>query len=206
MPSSDAGVAVLEPRTTIVHGRDIPHLDGGQGPVALVIHDDGDGAPRAYAPLTRRHRVVALDVAALAGAADEPEAAELVRALLEARGITDVGLVGSGSGARLADRAAGLLPTVRALVLAAPAGPIDGLASGVDAPTLVLVGEDDKDFAGQDARACADLFPSSALVFVYAARSHIAMDRPEAFADVVDDFLERGLGFARPQTSSLINP
>jgi hypothetical protein len=41
---------------------------------------------------------------------------------------------------------------------------------------------------------------------VYAAGHDIASDRPEAFADLVGDFLRRGARFAISDRSTQINP
>src|SRR5439155_21645331 len=58
-------------------------------------------------------------------------------------------------------------------------------------PTLVLFGTRDRVIAPAMGRVYKDLLPSCHLVFVYDAGHGIGTDRPEAFTDVVTDFLER---------------
>jgi hypothetical protein len=48
--------------------------------------------------------------------------------------------------------------------------------------------------------------PSSHLVFVYDAGPAISADRPEAFAEVVTDFLERHEAFVISRTATVIHP
>jgi hypothetical protein len=47
---------------------------------------------------------------------------------------------------------------------------------------------------------------NSSLQYVYDAAHDIQSDRPEAFADVVGDFLERGMKFLINDQDGLINP
>jgi pimeloyl-ACP methyl ester carboxylesterase len=70
--------------------------------------------------------------------------------------------------------------------------------------TLVLCGTEDADTVA--ARRCAALIPNAHLTFVYAAGPAIAADRPEAFADVVADFLERREAFVISRATTLIHP
>jgi pimeloyl-ACP methyl ester carboxylesterase len=55
-------------------------------------------------------------------------------------------------------------------------------------------------------RRCATLMPNCHLVLVYAAGPTIGLDRPEAFAEVVGDFLERHEGFVVTDKSGLLHP
>ena len=48
--------------------------------------------------------------------------------------------------------------------------------------------------------------PNCALVYVFDAAHDIQSDRPEAFADVVSDFVRRGMNFMVNETDHLINP
>jgi pimeloyl-ACP methyl ester carboxylesterase len=48
--------------------------------------------------------------------------------------------------------------------------------------------------------------PNSHLVFVYDAGHAISTDRPEAFTEVVADFLERHEAFVISRTPTVINP
>ena len=51
-----------------------------------------------------------------------------------------------------------------------------------------------------------ELIPNSHLVLVYDAGHSIGTDRPEAFADVVGDFIERHEAFLISRADTLINP
>jgi pimeloyl-ACP methyl ester carboxylesterase len=50
------------------------------------------------------------------------------------------------------------------------------------------------------------ILPNCHLVFVYDAGHEISTDRPEAFADVTDDFLQRHEAFVISRTETLIHP
>jgi pimeloyl-ACP methyl ester carboxylesterase len=51
-----------------------------------------------------------------------------------------------------------------------------------------------------------DLIPNCHLVFVYDAGHGISTDRPEAFTEVVADFLERHEAFVISRTETVIHP
>jgi pimeloyl-ACP methyl ester carboxylesterase len=55
-------------------------------------------------------------------------------------------------------------------------------------------------------RLYKDLIPGCHLVFVYAAGHAIAADRPEAFTEVVGDFLERHEAFVVSRAQTVIHP
>ena len=50
------------------------------------------------------------------------------------------------------------------------------------------------------------LLPNCHLVFVYDAGHEISTDRPEAFAEVTADFLERHEAFVISRTETVIHP
>ena len=86
------------------------------------------------------------------------------------------------------------------------------LAIGADADlaalgtaTLLLCGTLDAE-AAPAARRAAALAPNAHLVLVYAAGRTIAHDRPEAFAEVVGDFLERHEAFVISRATTVIHP
>jgi pimeloyl-ACP methyl ester carboxylesterase len=84
-----------------------------------------------------------------------------------------------------------------ALILESPTG-IPSL-SEVSIPTLVVLGTRD------DAPAPL-LGPRSHLVYVYDAGRTVSADRPEAFADLVADFVERGEAFVISRTATVLHP
>ena len=116
-------------------------------------------------------------------------------------------LWGTASGVAAALRSALQMPErVTALVLESPDQEPETWMRDVQAPALVLLGTRDADApAGLGARYKA-LLPNCHLVLVYDAGRDIAADRPEAFADVVGDFLERREAFVINQTATRLFP
>ena len=77
---------------------------------------------------------------------------------------------------------------------------------GLATPTLVLFGTLDRVIAPAMGRVYKDLIPGCHLVFVYDAGHAISTDRPEAFTEVVGDFLERHDAFVISRTATVIHP
>ena len=73
-------------------------------------------------------------------------------------------------------------------------------------PTLVLFGTLDGVIAPSMGRLYKDLMPNCHLVFVYDAAHAISTDRPEAFTEVVVDFLERHEAFVISRAETVIHP
>ena len=74
-------------------------------------------------------------------------------------------------------------------------------------PTLVLFGTLDRTIPPEMGRHYRELMPGSAnLVLVYDAGHLIAAERPDAFAEVVDDFLDRHAAFLVSRTETVIHP
>jgi pimeloyl-ACP methyl ester carboxylesterase len=73
-------------------------------------------------------------------------------------------------------------------------------------PTLVLFGTRDDVIAPAMGRVYKELLPNGHLVFVYDAGHGISTDRPEAYADVVADFLERHEAFVVSRAQTVIHP
>ena len=73
-------------------------------------------------------------------------------------------------------------------------------------PTLVLFGTLDGVIEPRIGRIYKDLMPNCHLVFVYDAAHAISTDRPEAFAEVVSDFLERHEAFVISRAETVIHP
>lgn len=88
-------------------------------------------------------------------------------------------------------------------------GTDDGLAARlaeVPTRTLILFGRDDGLINPINGRTLRRLMNNSSLQYVYDAAHDIQCDRPEAFADIVGDFLERGMQFLINAQDGLINP
>jgi pimeloyl-ACP methyl ester carboxylesterase len=76
----------------------------------------------------------------------------------------------------------------------------------LSAPTLVLFGTLDGVIPPQMGHFYKELIPNCHLVFVYDAGHAIGAERPEAFAEVVADFLERREAFVISRTVTVIHP
>jgi pimeloyl-ACP methyl ester carboxylesterase len=88
-------------------------------------------------------------------------------------------------------------------------GSDDGLAvrlAMVPTRTLILFGRDDGIINPVNGRTIRRVMRNSSLQYVYDAAHDIQSDRPEAFADVVGDFLVRGMKFLINDQDGLINP
>jgi len=73
-------------------------------------------------------------------------------------------------------------------------------------PTLVLFGTADRVIPPDMGHIYKELMPNCHLVFVYDAGHAISTDRPEAFTEVVTDFLERHEAFVISRTKTVIHP
>ena len=73
-------------------------------------------------------------------------------------------------------------------------------------PTLVLFGTADRIIPPAMGHFYKELIPGCHLVFVYDAAHAISTDRPEAFAEVTVDFLERHEAFVISRTNTVIHP
>ena len=72
--------------------------------------------------------------------------------------------------------------------------------------TLVLFGDFDGVIPPENGRSYRRYMSNSSYQIVHDAAHDIQADRPEAFADVVGDFLRRGMAFLVPDKDTLINP
>jgi pimeloyl-ACP methyl ester carboxylesterase len=73
-------------------------------------------------------------------------------------------------------------------------------------PTLVLFGTLDRVIPSEMGRHYKRLMPNAYLVFVHDAGHAIAAERPEAFAEVTTDFLERHEAFLINRAITMIHP
>jgi pimeloyl-ACP methyl ester carboxylesterase len=72
--------------------------------------------------------------------------------------------------------------------------------------TLVVFGDRDGVIPPANGRTYRRLMPNCSLIYVHDAAHDIQADRAEAFAELVEDFLNRGWQFLLPEESTLINP
>ena len=76
----------------------------------------------------------------------------------------------------------------------------------LEVPTLVLFGTEDRLTPPELGRLYRELLPQCHFVIVYDAAHAIYADRPEAFAAIVSDFLERRAEFVMRRESGLLYP
>lgn len=181
-----------------IDGAAIRYLETGDGPPLVHLVEPGALRPGpAHARLAERFRVVLLEVM---------ETAPLARAV-ERLAPDRLNLLGSGQAARTAVELTLAAPArILALALESP-GALEDVAleprlAGITAPTLVLLGAR----VGAAGRAWSERIPGAHLVYVYDAGHAIAAERPDAFADVVADFLERHDAFVISRASTVIHP
>ena len=192
--------------TVEVDGAPLRYREAGQG--STLVHLPGpDGLTPAHGLLAQRFRVVVFEPA---GPGPRPPVAMVVPALRRL-GLDTFDLMGTGSDSTTALRVALLEPTrVRALVLEAPSvgddGEVERRLADVAVPTLVLLGTRDDAAGAALGRACKARIAGSHLVFVYDTGATIGRDRPEAFAEVVADFLERREAFVISRARTVLHP
>jgi pimeloyl-ACP methyl ester carboxylesterase len=83
---------------------------------------------------------------------------------------------------------------------------LEALLPALATPTLVLFGTLDRLMPPELGRHYKALLPNCNLVLVYDAGHAIGSERPEAFVEVVGDFLERHEAFIISRHETLINP
>jgi pimeloyl-ACP methyl ester carboxylesterase len=76
----------------------------------------------------------------------------------------------------------------------------------INTPTLVLFGTEDRLCSSDAGHHYLELMPNASLVLVYDAAHAISGDRPEAFAEVVGDFLERHEAFVISRRDTQLFP
>ena len=198
-----------------VAGHRLRYAETGQGPVLVHLAGNRGSTPTsAHALLTRRFRLLALEPLAPTPDGDTTETlAAHLAAALRRLDIDSFDLIGSSASSATAVALAAHAPDrVRALVLESPPG-LDGTQpmlerplAALATPTLALFGTEDTAVPADTGRRYKALVPGSHLVFVYAAGHAIAADRPEAFVEVVSDFLERHEAFVVSRARTVILP
>ena len=83
---------------------------------------------------------------------------------------------------------------------------LEAWMTGLTMPVLVVLGTRDGMIPPELGRIYKDLIPDAHLVFVYDAGHAIASERPEAFAEVVGDFLEREDAFVISRAKTVLLP
>jgi pimeloyl-ACP methyl ester carboxylesterase len=197
-----------------VGGVAIRYSQGGQGPPLIHLQAIRHLTP-AHDLLGRRFRVIVMEVP---GSGRAPEAAVTIGRAIENLGLGDFDLMATPAASPAALRLALQEPErVRALVLESPtllggdgAEPRDAdlepRLAEVGTPMLVVFGTRDREGAQATGRIYAKRMPNAHLVFVYDAAHPLGDDRPEAFAEVVADFLDRHEAFIINRAATVIHP
>lgn len=99
-------------------------------------------------------------------------------------------------------------PLVERLLVKTPEYDEETAARLSDCPvrTLVVFGDEDGVVPPDNGATFRRLMPNCNYVLVHQAAHDVQADRPEAFADLVGDFLDRGWMFLVQEQSTLINP
>ncbi|GEM_PF-2634656 len=161
------------------------HLGPGVTPVHALLGERFELSDAAYVSGSKSgpaHGQVGLPSDGLALWARGRAAAEAVRLCLEQPG------------------------SIKALVLESPVidAELEQRLGEVEVRTLVLFGADDEN--SQRGGMYKERMRACNFIIVYGAGSEIARDRPEAFANLVTEFLERGDRFVVSSRPSLISP
>ena len=83
---------------------------------------------------------------------------------------------------------------------------LENRLADLNVPVLVVFGTEDRMIPPEMGHVYCQKLPNCHLMLVYDAGHEVDADRPEAFATMVDDFLQRHEGFVVQTQSSLINP
>lgn len=91
--------------------------------------------------------------------------------------------------------------------LAAPSrDELDARMAGFQPPVLVVWGNDDRMIPPEMGRVYVEKLPTAFFVLLYDAGHEADADRPEAFADLVAEFVERGAEFVVNRRSGVVHP
>ncbi|MSP03155.1 MAG: alpha/beta hydrolase [Acetobacteraceae bacterium] len=83
---------------------------------------------------------------------------------------------------------------------------LEGVLPGLKVPVLVVFGTRDTVIPPEMGRIYQSLMPDAHLAFVYDAGHAVTMERPDAFSEIVADFLERDEAFMISRTRTVILP
>ena len=83
---------------------------------------------------------------------------------------------------------------------------LEGLMSGLEVPVLVLIGTKDQIVPPDVGRIYCEILPNCNFILIYDAAHEADADRPEAFASLASDFLQRHQGFLVSTQTGQIHP
>jgi pimeloyl-ACP methyl ester carboxylesterase len=223
------GAAFAE-RHLAVDSLRIRYREAGQGPPLLHLPGaEGPSLTRAHDLLARQFRLISLDLSGPGRSGADahhqplPDLAQTIAQAAASLGLDHYSLLGASTGATAALWLAVRFPErVEALVLESPTAirpaghrplndagrdpALDQQLSELQVPVLVLFGTADRLIPPETGRLYRETLPNCHFVLVYHATHTISADRPEAFAHLVGDFLERREQFVVTRTSGLVHP
>lgn len=229
-PATPPPGAAFAERHLVADGLRIRYREAGQGPPLLHLPGaEGPSLNRAHDLLARQFRLISLELPGLGRSGADahpqplPDLAHTLARTAASLGLDRYSLLGASSGATVALwLAAGCSERIEALVLESPTairpqGPSPKSGPGRDpalerrfgelqVPVLVLFGTADRRIPPETGRVYRERLPNCHFVLVYNATHTISADRPEAFAHLVGDFLERREQFVVARTSGLVHP
>ncbi len=173
----------------------IRYREAGRGEPLVCLHGAGGmRVSRSHELLAEQYRMIVFEVPGF-GQSPANERSDSIQDLADTMaqaaanlGLERFNLMGNSFGGRLA------LPELE-----------DRLAD-LNVPVLVLFGTLDRVIPPEAGRIYREKLPNCHFILVYDAGHAVDADRPEAFASVVVDFLQRGEGFLVRRESGLINP
>jgi len=83
---------------------------------------------------------------------------------------------------------------------------LEGLMAGLEVPVLVLIGTKDQIVSPDMGRVYCETLPKCNFILIYDAAHEADADRPEAFASLAGDFLQRQQGFLVNNQTGQIHP
>ncbi|MBV9897384.1 MAG: alpha/beta fold hydrolase [Chloroflexi bacterium] len=216
-------------------GFHIRYLEAGTGAPLVHFHGAGGlRLSRSHERLAQTHRVILFEVPGFGNSPTNERfesIEDLGRTMTEAithLGIDRFNLMGNSFGGKLALWTALQVPErILSLVLVAPAAILpdnhvqDALTRRLSTPSrtelearmasfqpavLVVWGTDDRMIPSEMGRVYVEKLPTAFFVLLYDAGHEADADRPEAFADLVTEFIERGAGFVVNRRSGVVHP
>jgi pimeloyl-ACP methyl ester carboxylesterase len=82
---------------------------------------------------------------------------------------------------------------------------LEARMAGFQPPVLVIWGTDDRMIPSEMGRVYVEKLPNAFLFLMYDAGHEADADRPEAFADLVTEFIERGAGFVVTRRTGVVH-
>jgi pimeloyl-ACP methyl ester carboxylesterase len=83
---------------------------------------------------------------------------------------------------------------------------IEARMAAFQPPVLIVWGTDDRMIPSEMGRVYVEKLPTAFLFLMYDAGHEADADRPEAFTDLVSEFIERGAGFVVTHRTGVIHP